>query len=194
MSALNRRVVVFALVAAAVTACGGSQADESTTTTASELPTATVAPEAATSTTVGGEADAAPPLAGTSWTVTRYFSEEFNSVTNLWPDTEITLQFDSDSDLSGNAGCNDFQAGYAVSGPYIADPGLDEEPGQMIEITQLTWTEQACESENLMTQEAEFLDVLPRAAYWRIGEGFTEGEGLLINSTDGLILEASPTG
>lgn len=192
MSVTYRQVVAYMLLVVMMAACGGSPTGEAPTTTA-DTPATTTTPEPTTSTSVELEGDPAPPLAGTSWAVTHYYSEEFNSTTNLWPDTEITISFDSDSQFSGNAGCNDFQGSYTVSGPYIADPGSNEETGQTIEISDLSWTEMACEGEDLMTQEAEFLAVLPRAARWLIGEGFTEGDGLLIRSNDGLILEASPT-
>lgn len=193
MSVTYRKVVSFMVLVVMIAACGGSTTGDATTTTA-DTPGTTTTPGPITSTSVVSEGDPAPPLAGTSWAVTHYFSEEFNSTTNLWPDTEITIRFDSDSEFSGNAGCNDFQGSYTVSGPYIADPGSDEEAGQTIEISELSWTEMACEGEDLMTQEAEFLAVLPRVARWLIGEGFTEGDGLLIRSADGPILEASPTG
>lgn len=187
---MQRKLVVFVLIV--VSACGGGGTGDDTTTLATATPVST-APVASTSTSVDDGDGPAPELAGTSWTVTHYFSLETNSVTNLWPDTEITIRFDSDT-VSGNGGCNDFTGTYAVSGPYISDPGLDEEEGQMIEISELSWTDKACEGDDVMTQEVEFHQVLPLAARWFFGQGFSDVEGLLIRSTDGLILEAIPAG
>ena len=149
------------------------------------------------STTTAPEPGSKPPLelAGTSWTVTHYQSA--GAITNLWPDTVITLQFGTNGTISGNAGCNDYTAAYQVSGPYVTEPDPlgDEEQGQGMEISDLTFTEKACESANVMEQETEYLELLPRVEYWSLGEGFGGENSLLLRSVDdGLLIEASPAG
>lgn len=175
--------------------CGGGSSEEPQATEPQTEPT-TTAPAAVSPTTTetSGDQGESPDLESTSWTVTHYASESLNSITNVWADTEITIRFGNDGSVSGNAGCNDFEGSYQVSGSYVAEPGFDEESGQAIEIANLSWTEIACDSENLMEQEVEFLDVLPRAEYWFIGQGFETDTSLLIRSVEnGLLVEAIPS-
>lgn len=77
----------------------------------------------------------------------------------------------------------------------MTDPGIDGERGQAISITELTWTERLCESENLMEQETEYLDVLLEVECWSMSQGLGEGDSLLPRSLgDGLLVEAAPGG
>lgn len=185
-----------AVLVLTLASCGGGTSEEADTTQGQNEPATTTPTAASPAPTTEASDDQvdAPHLDSTDWTVTNYASESLNSVTNVWADTEITIRFGNDGTISGNAGCNDFQGTYGVSGPYVAEPGFDEESGQIIEIANLSWTEMACDSENLMEQEVEFLDVLPKAEYWSIGQGFATDTSLLLRSVEkGLLVEASPT-
>lgn len=196
------RVVALMVFTAAAAACGGGAISDSTE------PADGTATTALTETTAGGGAETTeaevgvePPLelAGTTWDVTHYQSDITGGFTNLWPDTEITLQFGTDGTISGNAGCNDYSATYQVEGSYITDPDPfgDEEKGQAIEIGELTMTEIACEAEDVMEQETEYLTMLQEAERWLIGEGFGGDNALILRSSgeDGrALVEANPAG
>jgi heat shock protein HslJ len=188
------------VIVVALAACGDDGGGEADPTTTSASPSTTLTPAPATSGGGGDETpdaddggDEAPELAGVEWSVINLASESTNSVTNVWPDTEITLKFDEDGTISGNAGCNDYQGTYEVTGPYVAEPAFDEESGQLMEIVGLSWTEMACEDDNLMEQETEYLDDLQRVEYWSKGQGFGSEDSLLLRSEeDGLLVEAVP--
>ena len=129
------------------------------------------------------------------WQVTHLASELFPDITNVWPDTEITIQFGEDGTVSGNAGCNDYTGNYQLSGPYVTDPEGDVQEGQGLTVTDLAWSEMACDSENLMDQEAEYLEDLQRVEHWLIGQGFESEESLLLLSLEeGLQVEGIPAG
>ena len=60
-------------------------------------------------------------LEGTSWDVVNYNNGR-EAVVGVLEGTEITLNFD-ETDLYGNAGCNNYFAGYTVKGKHIiVDP------------------------------------------------------------------------
>lgn len=179
-------------LALALVACGGGDG-EATTTQGDTTPT--TAPSDSTTTTEADSQGEAPDPAG-DYMVTHYYSPEFNGATNLWPDTEITLTLGADGTLSGNAGCNDYSGTWEVSGPYVSDVGFDNELGQTFTISDLTWTEMACEDELLMEQEAEFLQALGEVDHWIFGEGFGGvAEALLLTSLgQGLRVQGVPGG
>lgn len=141
-----------------------------------------------------------PPieLAGTSWSVTHHASDlAGGSITNIWPGTEVTLEFGPEGQISGNAGCNDYTATYRTQGGYIAepDPLSDEQSGQAITVTDVAATERACDDTDTMEQEAEYLQLLSEVELWSIGAGFESDESLLLRSAEGgLLIEAVPAG
>lgn len=188
---LTRRSIALLLAAVLmVAACGG--ADEGTspssTTSPGSAPTTSPPDPAPTSTADGAEA---PDLTG-SWNVTHIFSEEFSGPTNVWPGTEVTLELALDGTLSGNAGCNDYTGRYQVSGPYETESGFDNVLGQAMEISDLSWTEKACDDENTMTQEVEYFQALQRVEQWWIGQGFGGENDLILTSLEnGLMVEGS---
>ncbi len=64
--------------------------------------------------------------------------------------------------------------------------------GQAIEISDLSWTEKACDSDNVMTQEVEYFQALQRVEQWWIGQGFGGDNDLILTSLeDGLMVEGS---
>lgn len=180
-------VVVILLVAG----CGDGEGENTTTTTAAS-PTETVA---AVTITTGAGSDDPPDLSG-EYMVTHFASPSFNSATNLWPGSEITLILGGDGTISGNAGCNNYNGTYEVSGPYVSEPGLNEEEGQAFTVTGLSWTEMACEDDLIMEQETEYLDALQNVDYWMFGQGFGDDpDALLLRSLeDGLQVQASTSG
>jgi hypothetical protein len=95
---------------------------------------------------------------------------ELNRIEGI--DTE-PVELGGDGTISGNAGCNDYTGAYEVSGPYIAEPGFNEEKGQAFTVTDLTWTEIACEDDLVMEQETEYLGALLKVDHWAFGQGFS---------------------
>jgi hypothetical protein len=70
--------------------------------------------------------------------------------------TEISANFSSDGQVSGNAGCNQYSAGYLAG-------------GDSIEIGQIATTFMFCEEPpGVMEQEGEYLAALQSAATYRI--------------------------
>lgn len=189
-----RRVMVISLLTAvSLYACGGG-AEEPGATSTSTAVTSPTTPPPQTSSTSSAQNGEAPDLTGT-WNVTHLFSAELGTPTNVWPGTEITLELGADGTLSGNAGCNDYSGRYEVSGPYETEPGFDNVLGQAMEISDLSWTEIACDSENTMTQEVEYLEALRRVEQWWIGQGFGGENDLILTSLDnGLMVEGSREG
>jgi heat shock protein HslJ len=93
-------------------------------------------------------------LAGTSWDVINYNNGR-QAVVGLLADTEITANF-TEKDVAGNAGCNEYFAGYTVDGDNIkiGTPGM---------------TFRFCpEPPSVMDQEFEFLAALESAATYSI--------------------------
>lgn len=161
---------VFVFLAAA---CGGSDSDTgvavATTATPSDAPAATTAP-ATTPALVGV---AAPDLAGTSWSVTKYTMAE-GSLTGVLDGTEVTIIFGNDGTISGFTGCNDYTGTFEVEGPY--DPfeeGIrDANDGQIINIGSISVTERACDSPGfVMEQEGEHLVNLVGVERWFMARG-----------------------
>ena len=105
------------------------------------------------------------PLAGTRWEVINYNNGRGALVT-LLVDSGIALDFGTDDQVSGNAGCNNYFASYRVNGNNITIG----QPGS---------TSLFCaEPEGVMEQEAEFLEALQTAATFRI-----DGDTLEMRST-----------
>lgn len=110
---------------------------------------------------------AVPTLSG-SWTVTALLTAD--AVISPLARTELTARFD-DGELSGNAGCNGYGAGYR------AERGT-------IEIEQPISTQMAClRPAGVMEQEQAYLAALPLAASYRI-----EGETLTLLTAEGTIV------
>lgn len=179
---LSAFVFAFALVGAA---CGGDEADPTTTTgdaATTAAPTTSSAPD--TTEVPGAEA---PDLAGTEWVLTFYLLPD-GAITNPWPGNEITARFDDAGTMSGSTGCNEYSADFAVSGAYdpFEDGVRDENDGQAVSISLTGVTERACEEQNWMEQEGEFLDNLTGTTHW-----FVARETLRLRS-DTTYLEFEP--
>jgi heat shock protein HslJ len=96
----------------------------------------------------------AQSLAGTSWEVVN-FNNGRQAVVGLLADTEISANF-GESEITGDAGCNQYFAGYSVN-------------GDAIEIGTPARTFRFCpEPEGVMDQETEFLTALESAATYSI--------------------------
>lgn len=94
-------------------------------------------------------------LPGSSWEATMVNNGR-EAVVSLLPGTSITATFGEDGTLSGNAGCNQYNAGYSAS------------EGE-IEIGPAASTRKFCgEPEGLMDQEAAYLAALEQAATYTI--------------------------
>lgn len=170
MGATTRLVSLFAVLAIVVAACGSDDSETATTTTAAAnttAPATTSAPE--TTAPPGAEA---PDLNGTEWVLVFYLLPD-GAITNPWPGSEITASFGDDGTVSGSTGCNEYSATFDVSGPYdpFEDGVRDENDGQAVSISLLGVTERACEEQNWMEQEGEFLDNLTGTDHWFTARG-----------------------
>jgi heat shock protein HslJ len=114
-----------------------------------------VTPVAATPTPVPPTATpAASTLPGTRWEVVNY--NDGNALVTLISGTRITMEFGSDGQVRGTAGCNTYFASFQAGGSTltIGQPGS---------------TSQFCaEPAGVMDQEARFLSTLPRSASYRV--------------------------
>ena len=189
-----RRMIVISLAAAlVVSACGDGTGGTDTPSTSTPATTPTTSGPDPGPTSTADETEAPDPTG--LWNVTHLFSADLGNPTNVWPGTEITLELASDWTLSGNAGCNDYTGRYEVSGPYETETGFDNVLGQAMEISDLSWTERACDDENTMTQEVEYLEALQRVEQWWIGQGFGGDNDLILTSLEnGLMVEGSREG
>ena len=190
----RRHIAVIAAGLLLLTACGGDDTSDATTTTGPAAPsgtTATAAPTTAAPTTTEVPDAPAPELAGTSWNVTFYTVEGLGMV-NVWDNTEVTIDFNTDGTVSGFSGCNTFDGPFAASGPYLErDPFGVEPRGQAIELGPLARTEIACESDNVMEQEAEFFAMVDSVARWFLND---EGNLVFIDDEGLFEMEAEPLG
>ena len=92
----------------------------------------------------GGDAD----LGGTSWRLVSYGS--VGTETDIIEETQPTLLFETDNEVTGFTGCNDFAAQYAVTNGSIV-------------FSQIVRTEIFCTVEGVMDQEEAYLGALETA-------------------------------
>ena len=87
-------------------------------------------------------------LAGTRWGLVSYGSP--GAETAVIEGTEPSLDFESDNEVTGFTGCNDFAAQYAVTGDAVL-------------FSQIVSTEVFCTGEGVMDQEDAYLEALETA-------------------------------
>jgi heat shock protein HslJ len=114
------------------------------------------------------------PLAGTRWEVVNYNNGQ-GAVVTLIDGSRIALDFSTDGQVSGNAGCNSYFTSYQVNRSNIT-------------VGKPATTSLLCaEPEGVMEQEAEFLVALEMAATFRIDgdvlEMRTAGDEIAIFAT-----------
>jgi heat shock protein HslJ len=108
-------------------------------------------------------------LAGTSWLATGYNNGQAAVVSSL-ADTEITANFGPDGQLTGSAGCNNYNATYQTEGNNIT-------------ISPATTTRMACpQPEGVMAQETQYLAALATAATYQL-----QGDSLELRTADGAL-------
>ena len=106
-------------------------------------------------------------LAGTSWLATYVNTDAVDGVVSS-PSLQAaqqTISFDLEGAISGNAGCNDYFANYAVNGKKLS-------------ISTIGSTKMFC-GDGLMAEESAFLTALDKAASYRI-----TGDSLQIFATN----------
>lgn len=177
-----------ALLAVTLAACGDSESSSDPTTAPTSGSSTTAAPT--TTTQAPPDADA-PVLDSTSWDVI-FYQLPTGSMTNLWPGTEILLNFGAGGTIDGFSGCNQYSGSFAVDGPYdeFVSGTRDPNDGQLFSVSSLSFTERACASPSgVMEQETEYLDALQNAARWLIGGD----DHLFLRNAEGFFLiEAEP--
>jgi heat shock protein HslJ len=108
-------------------------------------------------------------LGGTSWIVTGYNNGR-GGVVSVLLGTELTADFGADGQLTGNAGCNSYNAAYSTTGDSIT-------------IGAAASTRMFCgEPEGVMDQEAQYLAALSTASTFVIS-----GNGLELRTSDGAL-------
>ena len=108
-------------------------------------------------------------LAGTNWEVVGYNNGK-QAVTSVLLNTTITASFGKDGNLTGNAGCNDY------NGPYKVD-------GNKVTIGPLASTMKFCnDPAGVMDQESQYLAALQSAATYLM-----EGNVLELRTADGAL-------
>ena len=94
-------------------------------------------------------------LGGTSWTVTGYNNGQAG-VVSVIAGTEMTADFGSDGQLTGNAGCNTYNASYSTD-------------GDSIHIGPIASTRMFCGApDGVMDQEAQYLAALGTASTYSV--------------------------
>ena len=100
-------------------------------------------------------------LSGTNWNVIGYNNGK-QAVTSVIAGTTLTASFGKDGNLSGNAGCNNYNGPYKVSGSQIT-------------IGPLASTMKACaDPAGVMEQEAQYLAALGSAATYQVENNVLE--------------------
>ena len=94
-------------------------------------------------------------LAGSNWIVTSYNNGQ-EAVVNTMTDTELTANFGTDGRVSGNTGCNNYNAGFTVDGSNITIE---------LGVSTMMFCDQP---EGVMDQEQQFLAALSSAATYQI--------------------------
>jgi heat shock protein HslJ len=123
----------------------------------------------ANKTTVATYGAQSQDLAGTSWEAIAYNNGK-QAVTSVLAGSTITASFGQDGTLSGNAGCNDYNGTYTVTGNQIV-------------IGPLASTRMFCNDPvGVMDQEAQYLAALATAATYQV-----EGTVLELRSKDGAL-------
>lgn len=157
-------LLVIALVLAA--GCTTPEpAPQTTVTTTATTPAATV-------TTPAMPADLARP-----WTLTLFGTQGGNRVQK--PTARATLSFRADGTLSGYTGCNNFNAGYTLTGETLPR-------GQGIVVGPVESTLKYCEQ--IADDEATYLAILQDAAAYVVN-----GDKLTITAKDGNTLSFQTT-
>jgi heat shock protein HslJ len=109
-------------------------------------------------------------LAGTSWDVISYNNGK-QAVVSVMAGTTLTATFGADGNLTGFAGCNDYNATYAASGK------------KTIEIGPVASTRKFCEQPaGVMDQESQYLTALSTAATYTI-----DGSKLELRTSEGAL-------
>lgn len=115
-------------------------------------------------------------LTGTSWYLNAYIDSR-GAIWTPGPLHIISLQFDTDGNLSGNAGCNSYAGGYAMSGSTLA-------------IGNLVTTLMFCPEPGVMDLERTYLEFLPRITRYSIsGNELTLSDP---NGTINLVYDTTP--
>jgi heat shock protein HslJ len=92
-------------------------------------------------------------LPGSSWIVTAYNNGK-QAVVSTMAGTDLTANFGTDGNLTGNSGCNTYSASYKIDGSNIT-------------IGPAATTRMACE-QAVMDQEQQYLSALSTAATYRL--------------------------
>ena len=112
-------------------------------------------------------ASAPTGLAGTAWKVTGYNNGK-QAVVSVIIGTELTLNFSAEGQVSGNAGCNNYNGSY-------------QSTGDSLKVGPLASTRKFCTTpDGVMDQETQYLTALQNAVTYKI-----EGNNLTIRDASG---------
>ncbi len=96
-------------------------------------------------------------LAGTSWDLL-FYNNGTGGFQSAWGDEPVTAVFGDDGTLAGSAGCNSYTTSWATD-------------GESIEIGPAASTKMMCPDEQVMSQEARYLELLGLADTYRVDAG-----------------------
>jgi heat shock protein HslJ len=105
------------------------------------------------------------PLVGTQWALESMGSP--GAEIPVLSGSNVTLSFESDTQVGGSAGCNSFGGNYKVDGNKIT-------------FDQLIHTMMACADESVMQQENAYMNALQMAGTYELS-----GDRLVISYNDG---------
>ncbi|MDK2916462.1 MAG: hypothetical protein PWR25_1019 [Euryarchaeota archaeon] len=106
------------------------------------------------------------PLVGTKWVLDSY-SLGGDAISSVVAGTTVTVTFDADGSVGGNAGCNHYGGEYTLEGANLA-------------VSSLFSTLMYCETPGVMEQEAAFLGHLGNVSSYRV-----EGDRLILADAEG---------
>ncbi|MCG8352741.1 MAG: META domain-containing protein [Chloroflexales bacterium] len=155
-SPLSRSLFVAVVLLCATTACGASGNGSDTLNTPDQtIATEQSTPQAAPSQTPPSATPNSPTnasFAGKEWNLAQFGAAD--QVTKPLADAPITVLFQADGTVSGNAGCNSFFGNYTIS-------------EQSLQMTDMGGTLMACE-EAKMQQEEQFLAALRTVSTFKL--------------------------
>lgn len=113
---------------------------------------------------------AAPPIIGTSWSLTAYDKAQ-SGLAPLLENTQITALFGQDLRLTGSGGCNDYTSTY-------------EAGAEVLKISAAVTTGRLCDDPpGISEQESDYLKLLPQVTNYRLGANRLElfdGQGKVL--------------
>jgi heat shock protein HslJ len=150
MLTLRGRIVLFWVIILALILAACAPSGEAPGTGNGPTPAVTPTGPAATPT---GPPGAGNSLANTAWVLVSYGAP--GAETPVVAGSTVTLEFEAGDQAGGSAGCNSYGGHYRVDGDAIS-------------FSEMVQTLMACEDEQVMEQEAQYLAALETASQFEL--------------------------